>query len=230
MKKSFLPRTENERLLWMENFASKLPTYSPKYNIDGADQHDMADSNAYYSHWIFATNQFKEYLSKLVQFKNDLANDKNAVSLEPVLPTLPAAPPAVTPGIFGRASAIALRIKNHKDYTEADGNDLGIEGETAAEPDINTLKPTITLRLVSGGSPEIGWVRGIADGIDILVDRGNGVWTFLTTDTIPNYIDTAPLPAAGASAVWKYRCIYRVGDAQAGQWSDIVSITVTGVM
>lgn len=42
-----------------------------------------------------------------------------------------------------------------------------------------------------------------------------------------NYTDTAPLPANGQSAVWKYRCIYRNNDEQVGQWSDVASITVS---
>ena len=37
-----------------------------------------------------------------------------------------------------------------------------------------------------------------------------------------------PLPAAGQSALWKYKAIYHQGDARAGQWSDVVSIPVTG--
>ena len=46
-----------------------------------------------------------------------------------------------------------------------------------------------------------------------------------------DYLDTAPLPAPGTSAVWKYKAIYRLGDDPArrdGQWSDVVSIPVAG--
>jgi hypothetical protein len=31
-----------------------------------------------------------------------------------------------------------------------------------------------------------------------------------------------------ASAVWKDKGIYREADAQVGQWSDVVSVTVAG--
>jgi len=51
---------------------------------------------------------------------------------------------------------------------------------------------------------------------------------FLAFHTIPDYLDTAPLPAPGTSAVWKYKAIYRLGDEQVGQWSDVVSIPVAG--
>ena len=45
-------------------------------------------------------------------------------------------------------------------------------------------------------------------------------------DTTPNYTDTFPLPATPTK--WKYRAIYRVGDAQVGIWSNTVEITVGG--
>jgi hypothetical protein len=35
-------------------------------------------------------------------------------------------------------------------------------------------------------------------------------------DLRPDYDDTAPLPAPGQAAVWKYRAIYRLNDAQVG--------------
>ena len=58
------------------------------------------------------------------------------------------------------------------------------------------------------------------------MDRGTGAFGFLAFDTIPDYLDTAALPAPGLSAVWKYKAIYRLGDEQVGQWSDVASISV----
>ena len=65
------------------------------------------------------------------------------------------------------------------------------------------------------------------DGIEIQVDRGTG-FVFLAVDTVPDYTDTEPMPAAGQSALWKYKAIYRQGDDRVGQWSDVVSIPVAG--
>jgi hypothetical protein len=63
------------------------------------------------------------------------------------------------------------------------------------------------------------------DLLEIQVDRGDGKgWVFLTFDTTPNYTDTTPFPATPTK--WKYRAIYRVGDAQVGVWSNTVEITV----
>ena len=41
------------------------------------------------------------------------------------------------------------------------------------------------------------------------MDRGNGVFAYLAIDTVPDYLDTAALPAAAPSAVWKNKAIYR---------------------
>jgi hypothetical protein len=45
---------------------------------------------------------------------------------------------------------------------------------------------------------------------------------------IPDRTDTQPLPAAGQSALWKYKGHYIQADQRVGQRSDIVSIPVVG--
>jgi hypothetical protein len=86
------------------------------------------------------------------------------------------------------------------------------------------MKEQMTFRSLSPKQPR-------RDGIEIQVDRGTG-FVFLAIDTIPNYTDTAPMPAAGQSALWKYNPEsfrgYRQGDDRVGQWSDVVSIPVAG--
>ena len=65
------------------------------------------------------------------------------------------------------------------------------------------------------------------DVCEIQVDRGDGKgYGLLTYDTTPGYVDTQPFPATPTK--WTYKAIYRVGDAQVGQWSNPVSITVGG--
>ena len=57
------------------------------------------------------------------------------------------------------------------------------------------------------------------------VDRGDGKgFGFLAVDTVPDYVDTAPIPPAAAT--WKYKAIYRLHDEQVGQWSAVVSLAV----
>jgi hypothetical protein len=52
------------------------------------------------------------------------------------------------------------------------------------------------------------------------------VFAYLAIDTVPDYLDSIPLPAPGAGDVWRYKAIYRLHDEQVGQWSDTASISV----
>ena len=102
---------------------------------------------------------------------------------------------------------------------------MGIIG---ADPtvDVNALKPILTAAPVAG-QVAIGWTKQGMDSIEIEVDRGEG-FVFLAIDTVPGYTDTAAMPAAGQSALWKYKAIYRLNDERVGQWSDVVSLPVAG--
>ena len=46
-------------------------------------------------------------------------------------------------------------------------------------------------------------------------------------DTEPDYIDTVR-PAAGQTAIYKYRGIFLLGDEEYGQWSDWVEMALAG--
>jgi hypothetical protein len=228
-KRAFMPRTEADKELWLKNFANKLNTYASKYNIATGEVTDMQAAATAYSYWVNYGNQYNEYVKKLTHYRNELRDGVSIGATASVVPTPPAvgtAPAAVEPGIFRRVASIAGVIKSRNNYTLADGNDLGIEGAEIPPPDLIGCKPSIGIRLIEGGKPEILWKKGDYEGINIEVDRGNGTFTFLAVDSYPNYTDNAPLPAAGSSAIWKYRAIYRYNDIAVGLWSDIVSVTV----
>lgn len=230
MKKTFMPRKEGEKLIWLKNFANKLNKYATKYNITVAEIDDLVASALFYDYWFNYTNQYVEYNKKLTQFKTELRDGIDGQATPSVVPTPPvfaAPPPIVQPGIFTRASSLAVIIKKRTNYTEADGLDLGIEGVEEEARSAEPLKPQISVRLIQGGKPEIVWTKGESDGVEIWVDRGTG-FVFAAIDTYPNYTDNFPLPAAGQSSIWKYKAIYRIDDEPTGNWSDVVSVAVAG--
>jgi len=49
-----------------------------------------------------------------------------------------------------------------------------------------------------------------------------------STPEIMNVNSLHPLPAAGQSALWKYKAIYLQADQRVGQWSNVASIPVAG--
>jgi hypothetical protein len=227
-KTYYLPRGDEERATWLNNFAVKLPNFTMKYSIVPEELADMQQSALYFDALIKYQNQSKAYQNAITKHKDAMRNGLKAGStLQPLTPPAMMLPPAVEPGIFTRVAAIVNRIKASRTYSTADGNDLGIEG-VEVTVDVNTVKPSLVLRLVAGGHPEIVWSRKGMSTLEIQKQNGEGQWHFLTIDTVPNYTDMSTLPGSGQSAVWQYRAIYRLKDERVGQWSDVVSVTVTG--
>jgi hypothetical protein len=141
----------------------------------------------------------------------------------PVAPTLPVAVPPVTLGVEVRFRALVKQIKANTNYNEAMGEALGIEGAQQTAPDLTAIQPVIDVS-ISGGRVEVdwGWQGNAAylDQCELQVDRGDGKgFALLAFDTTPGYVDTQPFPAAPVK--WTYKAIYRVNDAQTGQWSNL---------
>src|SRR3990172_8143200 len=133
-KQRFLSDSDQGKITWLGNFSGKLAGtagYATKYNITPEEIADLVAGHLYISFWADYLNQYKEYLKKVTAYKNELRDGVPAggsASVEPTPPVLGIVPPAVAPGIFKRAIAIANRIKVHIGYTVADGQDLGLEG------------------------------------------------------------------------------------------------------
>jgi hypothetical protein len=146
----------------------------------------------------------------------------------PMAPTLPVMVAAVVPGIETRFRGLVKQIKASPNYNPAIGEALGIEGAQQIAPDLTTVQPQIGVA-INGNRVEVdwGWQGNSAylDQCELQVDRGDGKgFLLLAYDTTPGYVDTMPFPAAPVK--WTYKAIYRLNDAQVGQWSNPVTLTV----
>ena len=228
-KKYFLPTDDQGKATWLLNFASKLGVHGPTLGIDPVQVTGIQDDAAFFSYVLNSNQLFKDDTQGRTAYKNALRDGPEGASLGPYpAAPAPAAPPlTVNGGIFVRATNMAQVAKNSPGYTEAIGQDLGIIGaETTLDP--ATWKPILEVELMAG-KPLVKWTKGQADGILIYVDRGTGAgFVFLVQDSHPDYLDTFPLPAAGQTAVWKYKAIYILDDEQVGLWSDELEVTVKG--
>jgi hypothetical protein len=228
-KSHYLPNDDNGKAAWLNNLSGKLPTYQAALGLTAADAASITADAAFFTYALNAQNEVAAYSQEWTAYKNSARNGSDsALGAIPVAPVLPTPAPAlVAPGIFGRATALVARIKTAPGYTESIGQALQLIG--ADNPvDPTTLKPVLDVEL-DAGQVDIGWTKQGMDGLEIQADRGDGKgFVFLAIDTIPNYTDTAPMPAAGQSALWKYKAIYLQADQRVGQWSDVVSIPVAG--
>ena len=240
-KQNWLPRKEADRRTAVDNLADKLPgAYATKYGLTTGELTTLENFRLWFN-WTFTVLENVRLKAQgYTGFRDDLAYGTSVANGNLSLPqdfTLPAMPASGSPAVtltpvangFGFVATLVARIKGHAAYAVSDGNDLGLEGPAIAAPDPQTTKPLLAAVLAAGGHVEVQWKKSGFTGVRIEVDRGNGIWVYLATDTVPHYIDTLTLAlAAGTTALWKYRAIYLEGDQVFGQWSDAVSIAVTG--
>jgi hypothetical protein len=226
-KSYYLPADDAGKANWLTNLVAKLPAYQAALGLSAGDVASVTADAAFFSYALNAQTQIAAYAQQWTTYKNSARNGNTpALGDLPVAPVLPAPAPAlVAPGIFRRATALVARIKVAPGYTDAIGQALQVIGAEQTV-DVNALKPVLTAEQ-DAGQVVIGWTKQGMDGIEIQVDRGTG-FVFLAIDTIPDYTDSAPLPSAGQSALWKYKAIYLQADQRVGQWSDVVSIPVAG--
>ena len=230
MKTFYLPKGDPGKAMWLKHFASKIPAYATALDITPTEQTSIENDSAMYDYIVTTVHPaYKSKVQDITTFKNILRDGPLGTPTPPVPAalTLPATPTAVEPGIFKHVTKFVQRLKNHPNYTENMGEDLGIIGR---EMSFNKsgLKP-ILKGVLDANIPKIIWKKGpFVDSIDLYVDRQlNNNYEYLTNDSIPDYIDAYPIPPDVTSVVYRYKGIYRIGDEQVGQFSDPITITVT---
>ena len=228
---NFLPSSDALRLPWLTHFSGVLPNYAKKYKITEAEQAFVKAGCEWFAAMLSTIDTISTFANTAVAFKNAVRDGlpSGAVLSPLVLPELQLPDgPAVT-GIFPFINKLAERIKGTEGYSDVDGRDLGIEGTPIPLPDPATLTPVLAVAVGSGGHPELKWGKQRMAMLEICVDRGTGRgWELLAMSNQARYTDYHELPAAGTTAVWKYRAIYLDHSQHFGQWSAVVLATVVG--
>lgn len=224
----YLPKADKQKAVWLKNFTLKLAVHGENVGILPDEILGTSNDAASFIYSIQMAENLKSSLAQIVAFKKILGTGDGTGPLAyPQITLVITQPPiAVEAGIFKRLAKLVQRIKNHRNYNESIGKDLGIIAPKATNNKMG-LKPKLSGGL-DAGRPLIKWKKGHADSIDIYVDRndGNG-FIFLANDYTPDYIDTNPIPEEKETVVWAYKGIYRIKDEQVGEFSDVIKIAVT---
>ena len=226
-KDYYLPRSDKKKILWLNNFAVRLPYYASTLGISQATLTSMQNEAKMFEYAVKLVDSFSKTKKDKTTFKNQLRDGpESKTQLSVPQFSIQKPPAAVPPGIFKRITSLIRKIKVHDNYTTAIGKHLDIIGPDTYL-DINTLKPRLKVRFTAG-RPVIKYRKGKTDGVDIYVDRDDGKkFVFLATDKEPDYIDPTEVPEGVKSTVWKYKARYRIGEKQVGKFSITVPLTVS---
>lgn len=225
---SYMPSDDGGKAELLEHLAVILPKYAELLNISADDLNSLKADAVSFRYTLNSLYQSQSNSQHWTAFKNQQRDGGSGNGEWPLPFKLEEpVPPAVSPGIISRLSTLVASIKAHKNYTSAIGQDLWLIGVSKVL-DPNSWKPVLSSQ-IKAGHPVIVWVKGKAGVLEIWVDRSDGKdFVFLNIHTEPNTTDTAPLPLAGTSAIWKYKAIYRLHDEQVGHWSDVMAVTISG--
>lgn len=229
---TFIEKSDDKFMIQVNRFCSRVGTYSVTLGLNAGKITAITEDLDLYTYVFSGWNQFRAFGEGFTGYKNLLRygpSDQTlgAIPIAPVLPT--PAPTVTSPNMQARFAELIQDCVRSPNYTKAIGEDLGIEApEVPFNP--NEGKPELKTSYSTGGHPELKWKKGKYQGIEFWIDRNDGKgWLYLDKDFHPDFTDKiSVLPAPGVSAVWKYKAIYLYKDAQAGQWSDEITITVQG--
>jgi hypothetical protein len=225
MNAKYLPSSDGQRVIWLGNFTTKMGLYATPLGVTPAELTALQKDNAYFSYLITMMEVYRQNLLNLAGYKNMVkhAIGQQHIGSLPVLPTLPAAPPAVTEGVFDRISKLVTRIKASLNYTENIGSDLGVIApveiidETTMQPDLKVV--------LNVGKPHIKWKKGYSDGIDLYVDRDDGLgFVLLGRFSRNEYLDVVPLAPGKIFDEWSYKAVYVIADTPVGLYSKVTSV------
>jgi hypothetical protein len=233
-RQAYYPSRTADQILWLENFRNKLAGYLTALGLTTA-QGDAAIADARWllyvlGSWLPAVRAWGKACTDATTEAQSGGGASPQVLTVFTAPTPATGVVPVATGALDRIFDFVQTIKESSGYTEAIGTDLGTVGAEQGAPDLATVQPILTAT-INGSRVDLGWGWGgngnFLDMLEIQVDRSDGKgFVVLVFDTTPDYTDSTPFPATATK--WTYRAIYRVNDAQVGQWSAPVSVTVGG--
>ncbi len=225
---SYMPNTDGGKADLLDHLSTAILPYSTVLSIAPDEIASLTADALFFRYTLQSASDMQAYAQNWTAFKNHQRDGSGTIASWPVPPALvEPMPTAVKPGVMSRLSSLAAHIKTHKNYTTAIGKDLGLIGAGIVIDPVN-WKPIISVQF-QAGHPIIQWTKSQASAIEIWVDRNDTKgFVPLTINIEPNTYDTYALPETGTSKVWHYKAIYLLHDAQVGQWSDVVSASVSG--
>lgn len=226
---SLLPKTENERLAWAENFEIWFPTLGADVGFTAAEITSAVNDAKMMRYVIEDARNAAAHSKAKTAYKSAILGGVEEGKNTPESPAYQeTAPPAalVEENVLARLSNVARRVKAHPNYTDAIGEKLMIATpESDKNSDNSEAKPQGAGTAMTGSIIRIDWTKGKFDGVIIESQRGDEiVWTRLDRDFRSPFEDERPPLQAGKPEERRYRLIYFIDDETTGVYSDVIVV------
>ncbi len=206
---TFMPSSDSGKAELLAHLNTTLPKYAALLDVNDPELGILNDDAIAFQHSFNTLHELKGFTRNWTAYRN-MQRDGGSGSFDwpPLSAPDESVPPAVSFGIIPRLSALAARLKTHRNYTTAIGQDLWLVSATHIS-DSDTWKPVLSIQS-KVGHPVVAWTKGKANALEVWVDRGDGKdFSFLTINTEPNTTDTFLTPVSGTTAIWKYNSMFK---------------------
>ncbi len=226
--RTWFPGSLSERATWYQNFNTQFAIVGPGLGFTPAEVAAVSEDNDIIQ-WLAQVDVMVEHYDKgMNAYRREMlegASGKPGVVLPPP-PVYPTPVPTGDAGVFERLIALVERIRVAPDYTEEDGELLGIVPTKPADLNPNDLQPNPSLTALPGNVIEVAFKRGRTEGIEVDIEVDNsGSWEhagkFFKS---PGEIVIPQNTISSARSV-KVRARYLLDNKAVGQYSEIDQIS-----
>ena len=223
-----IPKNDSDFVNFLSTLDTKLPSYATLLNLTPAELADVHQGFIWMQFAVVQAGLFQEEVTERVSFKKLLRKGPPGTPTQacPGLQTItvPAGTP-VAAGVERRLRALLQRVKNHLNFTEAIGHDLGMIPPAANVPE--NPKPTGRADALPGCAAQVSYAKEGFDGVQVESRRSSETaWTSLGVKLRGTFVDDRPPLVPGQPETRSYRMRFQNGDTPVGQWSDVFSATV----
>ena len=161
---SYMPKDDSGKADLLDHVAATLPKYAALLDISAVELASQQADAVGFRYALNLHNQAQSYAHNCTAAKNLLRDGGTDATLWPIPPLLhEPIPPIVKSGIIPRFSLFVSRLKAHKNFSPAIGQDLRIIG-SAYIIDPSTWKPVLS-STSQAGHPTVVWTKGKASAI-----------------------------------------------------------------
>jgi hypothetical protein len=220
----FVKQSNEQFATQLENHHTGLATHGPALGFTPAEINVALNDSKYMRHIVTQQQQalgFSQGFTKFIKYMRTSTD----VATMPVF-TVPGVVPAAV--LVGIETRFRKRAEKAKAVTGVYNNDIGEQLRIVAPNASEELGVPEFEIVMTAGHPVIKWPKKTSDGIEVWKDKGQGFY-HAGNDTKSPWIDKDDLPAAGQSAVWKFKIIYLIDDEPVGDYSAVIEVSVKGI-
>jgi hypothetical protein len=225
MNVNYLPATDAQLLLWLNNFREKTQMYSGSLGLDANDLLAIEADYKGYAYMLAQIEALRAELQNRIDFKDALRDGPDTGGKLPFPGNIIfAEPPSITPrpGVLGRVLAIVRHVQAQPGYTPAIARELGLEPLGVEE--VPTV-PTGIIPIAEGGMVKLAYELGTYDGVSIEGRRGDDPdWTPLAICFTSPFVDSRPNRVPGVAEARSYRLRFVQGAECCGDFSPEVHV------